>query len=442
LVESDGGDCIGALQYGFHVAETIPEVAAISLESGMDMDLGGTTFLTLAHSVANNLTSVAALDRAVYNVLASKFAAGLFEHPYTDEARVKNLDGPYNRRLAREVAEQSMVLLKNPDNFLPLHFASTDDAAAAAGAVLGDAGAGTSSMKSIALIGPLVNDEVNQCGSYTNAGANVVTFQDAFEQFSKEKGLSLTVSRGANTDDRNHSMIKAAVDAASKADVAIVIVGDSTNTCGEMYDRASIELPGAQLQLLEALVEQKTPVVAILVNGRPTTFGGYGSNQPPCAATSSSTGDCGAGNVLDKLAAFMVAWRPAEEGGYALINLLSGAANPSGRLTSAWPRSTGGIGGPGSPYLYPYQGNHQGEKYSGGDGYSTALFGFGEGLSYTVFDLTDLEVSPKMAHPNATFTVTLVATNNGVMDGGCVVQLYFRDPYALPIRIASVQLVS
>ena len=154
------------------------------------------------------------LDRAVYNVLVSKFAAGLFEHPYTDESRVKSLDNSYNRKLALEAAEQGVVLLKNADGILPLDFKKMEK-------------------KGVALIGPLADDAVNQCGSYYNAGANVVTIKAALEAELKSLSppIAMTYSRGAETDSRKNTMIDAAVAAAAAADVAIVVVGDSTNTC-------------------------------------------------------------------------------------------------------------------------------------------------------------------------------------------------------------------
>eukprot|EP00040_Diaphanoeca_grandis_P038707 m.257128 g.257128 ORF g.257128 m.257128 type:complete len:798 (-) comp35003_c0_seq1:1727-4120(-) len=401
LVESDGGDCIGALQYGFRIAPTIEDVAVISLESGMDMDLGGTTFATLVDAVNNNKTSEESLDRATYNVLTSKFAAGIFDSPYTDETRVNNLDNAQNRQLARDAAEQSMVLLINTNAFLPLDFIK---------------------LKNIALVGPLADSPNDQCGSYFNSGANVITMKQAFETRFNQSGTTLVYERGANADDMNMSMIPNAVTAAKGADVVIAVLGDTAATCGEMVDRSETDLAGGQLQLLEALIATGTPVVLLLINGRPTTFG---RNNP----------------ALDGLTAFFVGWRPGEEGGPAFLNLLDGAANPSARLTQAWPRSVGGIGGPGAPYLYPFQGNHMGESYSAGDGPSSPLFRFGEGLSYTTYILSDLTITPQQAKASESFNLTLTVSNTGSRSGSIPVQVYFRDPYAMPVRIASIQLV-
>ena len=127
-------------------------------------------------------------------------------------------------------------------------------------------------------------------------------------------------------------------------------------------DRSDLDLPGGQLPLLQALTATGKPVVVLLIHGRQVTFG--------------------RGNVgLDGVAALVIGWRPGEEGGPAFLNLLSGAVAPSGRLAQAWPRSVGSIGGPGAPYLYPFQGNHMGESYAAGDGPSSPLFQFGFGLS-------------------------------------------------------------
>ena len=335
LVESDGGDCIGALQ-GFHVGATREDVVVRSIESGMDMDLGGSAFSfdVLGNAVLNNKTTMAAVDKAVYRVLVSKFAAGIFDHPYTDESRVKSLDRPENRQLAREIAEESFVLAINENGTLPIKAIAT---------------------KNIALVGWLADSVFDHCGSYFNAGANVVTVKAAMEA----AGLSMTYSVGATPDDGpNSTAVEEAVAAAHDADVVVAVLGDSKQTCGEMVDRSDLDLPGGQLPLLQALTATGKPVVVLLIHGRQVTFG--------------------RNNVgLDGVSALMIGWRPGEEGGPAFLNVLSGQTSPSGRLAQAWPRSVGGIGGPGAPYLYPFQGNHMGEAYSAGDGPSSPLFQFG-----------------------------------------------------------------
>jgi beta-glucosidase len=232
----------------------------------------------------------------------------------------------------------------------------------------------------------------------------------------------MTYSTGATPDNISTTMIPEAVAAAQQADVVVAVLGDSQHTCGEMVDRSDLDLPGGQLPLLQALTATGVPVVVLLIHGRQVTFG--------------------RNNVgLDGVDALMIGWRPGEEGGPAFLNVISGKTSPSGRLAQAWPRSVGGIGGPGAPYLYPFQGNHMGESYSAGDGPSSPLFGFGHGLSYTSFVLSKFSASPNRTTTDGTFNLSLVATNTGHTDGAVPIQVYFRDPVCYPVRIASIQLV-
>jgi beta-glucosidase-like glycosyl hydrolase len=192
LVESDGGDVIGALQ-GFHVGgkQITPhqdgdhwvrgsreDVAVMSLEAGMDMDLGGSAFdySVLGPAVLSNRTSMAMIDRAVYRVLVSKFASGIFDHPYTDESRVQSLDRAEHRVMAREMAEESIVLLINHNQTLPIKDIRT---------------------KKIALVGWLADSEFDHCGSYFNAGANVVTVKAAMQAAGIQMTYRLAHRQGA-----------------------------------------------------------------------------------------------------------------------------------------------------------------------------------------------------------------------------------------------------
>jgi len=418
LVVSDGPDCIGALAYGFHVAADAPAAALLAVRAGVDSDLGGVAFPLLAAAVAANHSGAAAgLERAAYNVLASKFAAGLFEAPYADETRCAALDGAPGRQLAREVAEQSIVLLRNSN-------ATAATANASTVAQPGFLPLDFSALRAVALIGPLADDAASTVGGYTSFGAHVVTVREGLEEGMRHANpaAALRVARGTNAEDGgNATLLAAAVAAARASEVAVLVLGDTAATCGEMFDRSSLDLPGGQLALLEAVLDTGTPVVLVLVHGRSATFG--------------------PGNALfHRTAAALAAWRPGEEGGSAIFNLLSGVANPSGKLTQAWPRSAGGIGGPGAPYLYPFQGNHQGESYAV-DGPSDAFLPFGVGGTYTSFRLEALEVTPAQAPPTGAFTLRLRAANTGARDGATVVQVYFRDPVAPVVRLASIQLV-
>ena len=274
----------------------------------------------------------------------------------------------------------------------------------------------------IALVGPLADDEGSQCGGYYHSGASVVTVKTALE---KQLGADRVLySRGANPTDQNTSGIAKAVALAASCDLTIVVVGDTTETCGEMFDRSNLDLPGGQLALLEAVAATPTKTIVVLIHGRTVTFG---RGNP----------------VLAKVAGLFSAWRPGEEGGTAIVNLIGGVdgANPSGRLPQAWPRSVGGVQGPGAPYLYPFQGNHMGETYAT-DGPSTPLFAFGSGLSYTSYVLSNLAITPNATTAAGNFSARLIAQNTGTRDGDAIVQVYFRDPVAFPVRIGSVQLVA
>lgn len=397
LIESDGGDCIGALNYGFHMVATQEEAAIVSLEAGMDMDLGGETMKTLVDAVKKGRTSISNVDRAAYNVLISKFAAGLFDSPViVPEEGIAILDAPSHRSLALEAAQQSIVLLTNHNGFLPLNLKK---------------------LKTVAVIGPLADDSLNQLGGYTNRGARVVTVKEAIQLGISKSNITMIYARGANADDKNTTMIPAAIEAAKGADIAILVLGDTDNTCGEMYDRSSLDLPGAQLELLDRVSATGIDVVVILINGRPATFG---PNN----------------NLLMLPKAIMVAWHPGEEGGTAIWQILTGQVNPRGRLTQAWPRSSGHIGGPGQPYLYPYQGNHQNEKYCV-DGPSNSLFGFGFGLSYSSFSLSNLSVVFPVQPASGTFNLSVIVRNEGEVGGSTVIQLYCNDPVSKVIQISS-----
>eukprot|EP00041_Stephanoeca_diplocostata_P035211 m.1232212 g.1232212 ORF g.1232212 m.1232212 type:complete len:242 (-) comp24660_c0_seq8:128-853(-) len=198
------------------------------------------------------------IDRATRNILTSKFAAGLFDSPYTDPARVLTLDAPDGRALALDIAEQGCVLVQNVNETLPMDF---------------------SAKRQIALIGPLVNDGDSQCGGYTNSGARVVTVQDALTTLLREQNAdmhsrtTIKVAPGCSADntDRNDE-IPAAAALAAESDVALLVLGDTLTSCGEMYDRSSLDLPGGQIALLEAVTAatkpKGIPVVVVLINGR------------------------------------------------------------------------------------------------------------------------------------------------------------------------------
>jgi len=207
----------------------------------------------------------------------------------------------------------------------------------------------------------------------------------------------------------DESNITKAAQLAATSDLAVIVVGDSLQSCGESYsfvlgDRASLDLSGSQLKLIETLIDTKTPVIVVLINGRPQTFGFNNT-------------------LLDKIDTLLVAWRPGEEGGNAVADVIFGSVNPNGRLVSTWPRSVGQIGGPSQPY-YKKKRQYYGALYAFED--HTPLFPFGFGLSYTAFTYSDLTLLPTTT--TATGTVIIIVT------GAEIVQFYVSDPVASVVR--------
>ena len=264
MTVSDCND-IGA-SFAFGVAGNLTQVTARAMRAGLDADLQcGYTDATASYlkwipdALASGLASLGDLQTLAGHYLAQKFAAGLFEQPLTDESWIARLDAPAHRQLAYEAAAQSIVLLANAKNTLPLKFGSAVKRVAMIGAMMTEASGGRD----------------NMLGSYTldNGVVEVNLLPTALNKTFPT--LAISVAVGASPDDLSEDGIAAAVAAAQNADVAIVAVGDSLHSCGEWLDRDSLDLPGAQLALLQALVANasSTPIVLVLINGRAASFG-------------------------------------------------------------------------------------------------------------------------------------------------------------------------
>lgn len=321
LLASDWGNTCAVASYG--VAQDDAHAAMLAVWSGLDNEMSPPPgcLRTLAASAAAGLINMSYIDRAAGNNLREKFATRLFDGSwFVNETRVATeLDLPADRALAYEAAAEGVVLLKN-------------DAVAGGKPLLPLAGLGTA-IKTIALLGPCAGNVggerypslAEQCmgGHYTQYGAKISTPLTALANLS---GVTVTHVVGANIDNGDVSGIAAAVAAAQAADLVIVAVGDSipinTGSCSEMSDSDTLDLPGGQLPLLDALAATGKPVVTLLFNCRPATFGAglfatFGPNNA----------------LLDRLPAVVVGWRPGEEGGNAVFDILTGKVNPSGRLT-------------------------------------------------------------------------------------------------------------
>jgi beta-glucosidase-like glycosyl hydrolase len=385
------------------VAADRGEAAALALRAGIDVELptGDAYLEPLAERVRSGAFPEAYVDRAVLRVLEQKEDLGLLDpEAFEDEPPTAvDLDPPAHRALARRLAEESVVLLAN-DGTLPL--------------------AGGAAPARVAVIGPNAHrgDALMGCYSFANhvlphhpgvpAGIEIPSVADALPGAFESAGLpvpELVVVEGC-TVDGDEREFDDAVAAASGADLAVVVVGDQAGlfgrgTVGEGNDAESLDLPGAQRRMVEAVLATGTPVVLVLITGRPYAIGWALD---------------GAGTVP---AAVLQAFFPGEEGGSAIADVLTGRVNPSGRLPVSLPRSTGA-----QPYTYLHPVLGGPSDVTSAD--STPVRPFGFGLSYTTFAYGDLEVDAS-APAGGSFQVSVTVTNTGSRSGSDVVQLYGHD---------------
>jgi beta-glucosidase len=369
------------------------DAARLALEATIDMDMmGGIYAGQLADLVRANVVPEALLDESVRRVLRAKFMLGLFDNPYADpETEAAVILREDHVAAARDAARESMVLLKDEGRLLPL----SDD------------------IGSIAVIGPLADDQLDLLGGWHTLGQpqDVVT---ALAGIRDRAGPNTTISyaQGSSITGMETDGFAEAVDAARNADVAIVIVGERESETGEAASRTSLDLPGVQQELIEAVHETGTPVVAVIMSGRPFTIPWLADNVP----------------------AIVQAWHPGIQGGNALADVLWGDYNPSGKLVVSFPRSVGQI-----PVYYshditgrPPTDQRFTSKYI--DSPNAPLYPFGYGLSYTTFDYSNLVLSADTITTNDTLVVSATVKNTGNVAGAEVVQLYIRDPVASVVQ--------
>jgi beta-glucosidase len=409
IVDSDWTSVGELIAHG--IANDGATAARKAFLAGVDMDMVSSLYHDhLAGLVKSGKVPQATLDEAVRRVLRVKFALGLFENPYVDEAReAAAMLRPESIVLALKAAEQSLVLLKNSSstNGSPLLPLSSD-------------------VHNIALIGPLADDSANMLGSWAGQGKgdDVISFHAALAKHAGEdhlfhvKGAGIT---GASDDDLN-----AAVAAAQKADVAILALGeDAGSMTGEASSKTNLGLPGRQQELLEKVVATGKPVVLILFSGRPLTL--------PWA--------------FEHVPAVLAAWFPGIQAGPALVRTLYGESNPTGRLVVSWPRSVGqeplyynalNTGRPAGKADLTKPPDGGDDKYVSRyiDEQNSPQFPFGYGLSYTTFRYGATQVSSKELKAsvlqagldkNASrggLTASAEVTNTGTRAGEEVVQLY------------------
>lgn len=369
------------------------DAARLAFGATVDMDMmGGIYAGHLADLVRTGVVPEASLDAAVRRVLRAKFALGLFDHPYVDPAtETAVILRDDHVAAARDAARQSMVLLRNEGGLLPLS---------------GDT-------RSIAVIGPLADNKGDLLGSWHAMGRpeDVVTVLAGIRRRAGPN-TSVTYAQGSSVTGQERDGFAQAVEAARNADVAIVVVGEQEFETGEAASRASLDLPGVQQQLAEAVHGTGTPLVVVLLTGRPFAIPWLAEHVP----------------------AILQAWHPGIQGGNAVADILWGDFNPSGKLPVSFPRAAGQV-----PVYYASDNTGRpptAEKFTSKylDLPNTPLYPFGHGLSYTTFEYGDLEVSSDTIGAAETVTVSATVMNAGTVAGAEVVQLYIRDPVASVVR--------
>ena len=409
-VTSDGHG-LQMLYQTHHVAADAAEAARKALAAGVDFDLSdGSVYRTLMQQVNERKVPISEVDRAAGRVLATKFRLGLFDNPYVDPDYAEKItNSAEHQKLAEKTAEEALVLLKNEGALLPLNLKKVKTIAVIGpnaadvhtGGYSRDPGRGVSVLEGIRARAGSEASEASAVKVLYAEGCKITTGKQGWAGWYENN------SKLADPKDQQAS-IRAAVETAKKADVAILVVGETEATNREAWseehlgDRDSLDLLGAQEQLIQTIVETGVPTVMVLINGRPLSIN-YAATHVP---------------------AIIESWYAGQEGGTALARVLFGDVNPGGKLPITFPRSVGQL-----PVFY----NH---KPSRNRNYiftsREPLFPFGHGLSYTSFKLESLRVEPAEIAPNENTKVTVKVTNTGNREGDEVPQLYIHQ------RVSSV----
>ena len=416
FVVSDAQAVHNLRTHGFAASLTDAGARAVSAGVDMEMAIGDPAYAHLPEAIEAGLVAEEVLDASVRRILAAKARMGLLDQPYVDTERAREvLADPAHRAAARRAAQRSAVLLRNEGGLLPL------------------TSPGSIAVSSIAVIGPLAGSRRDTLGPWafdfdldetvtvldgirSRAGDGVEVgyapgirpahraFPSMFDMF---EGNAPVDPPGFDDD----AELARAVTLAREADVALVVLGEWQNMIGEAASRSSLELPGAQLALLQAVVATGTPVVLLVMNGRPLDLRWAAENVPA---------------ILD-------IWYPGTQGGAAVADVIFGDVAPGGKLPFSWPRTAGQV-----PLIYSHTISHdpanQGRRYW--DEASTPLFPFGHGLSYGRFEYGDLTLDRDQIQAGQTVTVSVTVTNTGQRAGDEVAQLYIHQRHGSASRPA------
>ncbi|RZJ49861.1 MAG: glycosyl hydrolase [Flavobacterium sp.] len=400
FVVSDWGSIGEMVAHGY--SKDLKAAAYSAITAGSDMDMESNAYrYNLAALVKEGKVSVDLIDDAVKRILRKKFELGLFEDPYrySDEKRAeKVLNNPENRKAAKEVAEKSIVLLKNENNTLPL----------------------SKNLKTIAFIGPMVKEYKANMGFWSvelpdvDYNKWVVSQWDGLQN-KVGKNTKLLYAKGCEVEGDNKDGFAEAVATAKQADVVILSIGERHDMSGEAKSRSDLHIPGVQEDLVKAIQATGKPVVVLVNAGRPLIFNWTADNAP----------------------AIVYTWWLGTEAGNAIADVLFGDYNPSGKLPMTFPREIGQV-----PIYYnhfstgrpPADENSKGYVSSYIDLKNSPKFPFGYGLSYTKFDYSGLKLSSTKIKSSETIKVSFQLSNVGKVTGEEVVQLYLKDKFGSVVR--------
>jgi beta-glucosidase len=372
--------------------------------AGVDMEMASNTYVAhLADLVADDQLGEAMIDEAVANILRVKFRLGLFERPYVDPGRAASMEPDATLEIARELATQSVVLLKNDRMTLPL-----------------DAG----KLRSLAVVGPLADAPYEQLGTWIfdgDPGLSVTGLEGLRNLVGEELEIRY-VRAMANSRSRSIAASDDAVRAAAESDAVVLFLGEESILSGESHSRAEIDLPGAQVELVRRVREVGKPVIAVIMAGRPLTLA----------------------NIVDYVDAILFAWHPGAMAGVAIAELLFGNESPSGKLPVTFPRMVGQV-----PIYYSHKNSGKpptpesvlliddipegaAQTSVGNTSYhldagDSPLYPFGFGLAYTKFSYDNLRLSSDRLSVDESITVSVDVMNEGDIVADEVVQLYVRD---------------
>ncbi|MBP3961738.1 beta-glucosidase BglX [Paenibacillus sp. DLE-14] len=387
FVVSDWESVDELVQHGY--AATREQAGLQAIKAGMHMDMHSLIYHEhLAALIEKGEVNESEIDDAVRRILRVKHQLGLFTHPYVDN----KLAGTFmlhaeHMETAREMARQSIVLLKNENDTLPLK----------------------PSVRKLAVIGPFADDREAQLGCWRGQGRpeDVITVLAGIRALAHQHQTEVVYARGSGVLDGTAEELEQAVSAAVSSDIAILVVGENADMSGENNSRVSLDIPACQQKLLEAIHATGVPVVVVLANGRPLTLEWADANIP----------------------AIVEAWQLGVQAGPAIADILFGAASPSGKLPVTFPRHAGQV-----PIYYNAKktGRPHMRRYVDAD--ITPLYPFGHGLTYTSFSYEELQIEQAELPLGQTLNVSAKVQNTGTREGVEIVQLYICDEAASVTR--------